>query len=312
MIKVGTQDAVALRLGAQEIVKAYLGGELVFGAAPGPDVYTITASIDPAGSGTVIGTGQYQEGASVTLTAVVNDGYKFTGWKENGQTVSTDNPYTFTAAGDRAFTAAFEAKPASRLPAGYTEVEYVQSNNCAVNTNFKVTETTKAVVDFEPLSAPSGTDAMIVWTYYYTNQSYNIYFSAEWIKTAKLSGLCGAIGISPTWKAVNTNTTPRRMIVSMDYQNASITADGTTATFNNSFPPLQQANIPYIYLFGNSSNNLTIKAKMYSCKIYNGGSLVRDFVPCVNPSGVVGLYDLIGNSFYKSIGTGTFTAGPAV
>lgn len=35
----------------------------------------------------------------------MNDGYKFTGWQENGTTVSTSNPYSFTANSNRSFTA---------------------------------------------------------------------------------------------------------------------------------------------------------------------------------------------------------------
>lgn len=71
-------------------------------------VYIITATIDPSGSGTVTGAGQYQEGATVTLVAAAGDGYEFSGWQEGGQTVSTGATYTFTATADRALVAAFE------------------------------------------------------------------------------------------------------------------------------------------------------------------------------------------------------------
>jgi len=57
-----------------------------------------------------------------------------------------------------------------------------------------------------------------------------------------------------------------------------------------------------------------IRANMYSCQIYKGKDLplVRDFVPCINPSGEIGLYDLVSNQFYKNKGTGVLTPGPAV
>lgn len=57
---------------------------------------------------------------------------------------------------------------------------------------------------------------------------------------------------------------------------------------------------------------LGLDAKLYSCQIEKGGTLVRDFVPCTNPSGEAGLYDLVGNQFYANTRTGTLTAGPAV
>ncbi|MBQ4353596.1 MAG: discoidin domain-containing protein [Clostridia bacterium] len=49
--------------------------------------------------------------------------------------------------------------------------------------------------------------------------------------------------------------------------------------------------------------------RMYSCQIYDNGTLVRDFVPCVDYSGEVGMYDLVSAVFYGSSGTGAFTAG---
>ena len=53
--------------------------------------------------------------------------------------------------------------------------------------------------------------------------------------------------------------------------------------------------------------------KIYSCKVYNNGTLARDFVPCYRKAdGVIGLYDLVGNTFYTNEGTGTFTKGQNV
>lgn len=44
-------------------------------------------------------------------------------------------------------------------------------------------------------------------------------------------------------------------------------------------------------------------------QIYDNDILVRDFVPCINPSGIVGMYDMVGKIFYGNDGTGTFIAG---
>jgi hypothetical protein len=48
--------------------------------------------------------------------------------------------------------------------------------------------------------------------------------------------------------------------------------------------------------------------RLYGCKMYDGGHLVRDFIPCKNAEGVVGLYDKQTNKFYTTP-TGAFTAG---
>ena len=80
-----------------------------------PTSYSISADVDPAGTGTVTVNGSdtsasVAAGSEVTLTATANDGYRFTGWMENDQRVSTDATYTFKATGDRTLTAKFEKK----------------------------------------------------------------------------------------------------------------------------------------------------------------------------------------------------------
>ncbi len=71
-------------------------------------VCTVTLAANPAEGGTVHGSGTYQEGRTATVTAAPDSGYHFVGWRENGQIVSTDASYTFTATGDRNLTAVFE------------------------------------------------------------------------------------------------------------------------------------------------------------------------------------------------------------
>ena len=54
------------------------------------------------------------------------------------------------------------------------------------------------------------------------------------------------------------------------------------------------------------------KEKVFSCKIYDGNTLIRDFVPVRNSSNQIGLYDVVSGQFYGNGGSGTFTAGPTV
>ena len=53
-----------------------------------------------------------------------------------------------------------------------------------------------------------------------------------------------------------------------------------------------------------------------SCRVYGltmadaaSGKKIREFVPCMTPNGVVGMYDMVGEKFYPSIGTEAFIAG---
>lgn len=46
-----------------------------------------------------------------------------------------------------------------------------------------------------------------------------------------------------------------------------------------------------------------------SCQIYDNGSLVRDYRPCLDPSGVACLYDLVNEEYVYNAGSGEFTVG---
>ncbi len=57
---------------------------------------TVTVAADPASGGQVAGGASYKQGSAVTVTAVANNGYRFTGWYKNGtERVSASNTYQF-------------------------------------------------------------------------------------------------------------------------------------------------------------------------------------------------------------------------
>ena len=73
--------------------------------------YTVTITVNDAAFGSVQGLaaeGKYEHGAIATLTAVANDGYKFIGWTSGEDTVSIENPYTFTVTANVALVANFK------------------------------------------------------------------------------------------------------------------------------------------------------------------------------------------------------------
>lgn len=70
-----------------------------------------------------------------------------------------------------------------------------------------------------------------------------------------------------------------------------------------------------IFLFARNNsgsvNDIGGTVRIYSCQLYENGALVRDYVPCVSPSGKVGLYDKVTKRFYGNSGTGNLIAGTA-
>lgn len=46
--------------------------------------------------------------------------------------------------------------------------------------------------------------------------------------------------------------------------------------------------------------------RIFNFMIYDNGNLIRDFIPCKNPDGEVGLYDAVTKAFFGNSGTGVF------
>lgn len=51
---------------------------------------------------------------------------------------------------------------------------------------------------------------------------------------------------------------------------------------------------------------------IHHLQIYDGNTLVRDFIPIKTTTNIYGLWDKVNKVFYKNAGTGTFTGGPAI
>lgn len=84
-----------------------VSGDAGFQALYAINSYTISASADPALGGSVSGTGSYNHGATVSLTATPNTGYAFIGWFNGQSRVDNSNPLTFTATQDVSLIAKF-------------------------------------------------------------------------------------------------------------------------------------------------------------------------------------------------------------
>ena len=76
------------------------------------DRYNLTVQVSPEGAGTVsvqpAGSMTFDENTELTLTQTRNFGYKFTGWSVGGETVSTDDTYTFNITEDATVTANYD------------------------------------------------------------------------------------------------------------------------------------------------------------------------------------------------------------
>ena len=180
--------------------------------------------------------------------------------------------------------------PGSLLPAGYTELAYIHSSGTQyIDTGFKPNQDTR--IDLKVSTTQTGSHTMagsdISWTG--NGFSIGVGFVHYGTETSNNSGMNDG---SVHEISLNKNV---------------LYIDGTAAktysvqTFSVGYPMALFAN--------NRSGSIDEKTAMnlYYCKIYENETLVRDFVPCINASGEVGLYDLVGKQFYGNAGTGVFT-----
>lgn len=64
---------------------------------------------------------------------------------------------------------------------------------------------------------------------------------------------------------------------------------------------------------GRSFTLEVFKGKIYCCKFYKDYKIIRDFVPCYRTlDRIAGMYDIVNDVFYVNVGTGEFLVGPDV
>ena len=115
---VGNQPTATRQTGGATVAAAGAQISALFAreAEPEPITHSIQLSAEPSEGGSVSGGGEVAEGTVVTVSATANEGYTFSGWQENGSTVSTAASYTFTATADRSLVALFEKEEPDNPP----------------------------------------------------------------------------------------------------------------------------------------------------------------------------------------------------
>ena len=185
--------------------------------------------------------------------------------------------------------------PAKGLPSGFTKLAYIQSSGTQyINTGFNPNNNTRVVMDLLYTGSESISNEFGAW-----NSSNNASFICLTTGKNNLYPFYGN-----TSKQVSANRTVRHTV---DMDKNVVKMNGTTMiTFDQmSF----QCTYPmFLCCFNNvgATGNMT-SMRIYSCQIYDNDVLVRDFVPCINASGEIGLFDMVNRQFYGNAGTGIFT-----
>lgn len=187
------------------------------------------------------------------------------------------------------------------LPDGYTQIEYVQSDGGAhwIDTGFKPNQNTGIIAKFQLLSSTANQTPI------YARTAMNVAAFGVFIDA------------SSKWTADYgtkrfTGTTSAQSLINLNFNKNVVKLNDESYTFDTQ---TFQSN-SNLTIFGRNTGGTvqyTAKMKLYSCEIYDNGTLIRNFIPCKNSSGTIGLYDIVNSQFYTNVGTGgVFTAGPDV
>lgn len=189
------------------------------------------------------------------------------------------------------------------LPSGYTQLKYIQSSGTQyINTMFK----------------PSGNALRVVMKFRYTAAYSGLSLFGNHTSTPYSLTVYGT---RPTFWVGNSSDvscgpqTEQGVDYTLDAtaENGTITAYWNGVKYTASYSGSLYTEQP-IFIFGGNSNGALAEAgngyQLEMFQLYDGGALVRDYVPAENSAGAVGLYDAANGVFYANAGSGAFEAGP--
>lgn len=186
----------------------------------------------------------------------------------------------------------------------YCQVEWLESTGTQwIDTDTATTSNLQLDLEFQLTNnAVQDTRLFGTWT---TGQYYNIYCgdSANNIKGySKINTSNSGTAFSP--KDQNKHT-----IIYNRYSDRKCLFDGVVkfTMSEDSTTGTQKAKLFDGY------GTAKAQMKLYVCKLYNSGTLIKNFIPCYRRSDMKpGLYDIVGRKFYTNKGIGEFLLGPSI
>ena len=192
------------------------------------------------------------------------------------------------------------------LPSGYKLLEYIQSTGTQyVDSGFIPNGETTVEVAFESAviaSAISGNYPVYGASADYNSNAFELWSLGKGFCIYGSQAYKSGFGLSANVKYISKQA---KNVLEINNQTLNFTKQTFSAPYN-------------LLIFATHRNSgITIscsdaKLKIYFLKIYDNGTLVRDFIPCQKPDGTVGLWDDVNSVFYGNVGSGTFTAGPVL
>lgn len=183
------------------------------------------------------------------------------------------------------------------LPSGYTQLEYIKSSGTQyLNPNIVISPSSfgglkiECDLQFVDTSVNNGVGTNAVW------QNY-LYFGLY----------LGGIYIGNGSTDVNTGVAydGQRHVWTIDIPNALFSVDELV---NMQGVTYSTPSITSNFLVPNWGDGIVF----WGAKVWQNSVLQKDLLPCTNPNGEIGAYDLVNAVFYGNAGTDAFEAGPIV
>lgn len=200
---------------------------------------------------------------------------------------------------------------AGRLPSGYAELEYIESTGTQyIDTGVTITPTMAVEADarFTEIVKQARIFGNLCGTGYLNFSVYiNGAGSGNWASAMKDD--------EGDWVTANVVANKDRHVHKLDCTSSTrkYSLDGVDK--GNAHPAVTKSTNGSLYLFASHDETTEYFASMrlYSCKIYDSGIVVHNYVPARRLSdSALGLYDLEAGSFLANAGTAEFLQGPEI
>ena len=201
---------------------------------------------------------------------------------------------------------------ATDLPAGYTELQYIESTGTQwIDPDINITPTNIATFKSEAVISNVTREGGSI-------SGYSSPSSKLWYGLTSLSPYEFYYSDGHKEKSLNVVSEFRYYKFVIDAPNSSYSVytesdEAVTSKTGLSFSTPNDFKF-YLFTFNPASGDASAfkPQKIKYAKFWFDGALVRDMVPAKNSSGVVGMYDTVSGTFFTNAGSGTFTAGPVV
>ncbi|MCQ2580596.1 MAG: hypothetical protein MJ164_00275 [Alphaproteobacteria bacterium] len=196
------------------------------------------------------------------------------------------------------FCAFFISPVFATLPAGFTELEYIESTGTQyIDTEFQASSSTNIEVKCY-LETVSSSDGFLFGSYE-NGKKYAINLFSDNAIYPRF-GINSSLALSRYY--IKTNQV-FKVIDGKFYINDTLLIDYSTESFTKSTLNL--------WLFSNNGNAKNFRGRIMYTKIWDNNELVRNFVPARRDSdNEIGMYDTVSGIFFTNAGTGDFIAGP--